>query len=133
MTATLTIRDESTSGRTLRSTSIELPTEQITVEELIRSYVFQHVKDLNAKSVETQGVAPIVEPALDEVLLNGVKSDVPDPIFWQAEFDKTKQAFQSRQILVFVNDKQTNALDEVVTIAPSTDVKFLRLTMLMGG
>ncbi len=39
--ATLTIRDESTVGKTLGATRIELPESQVTVEEVIRSYVFQ--------------------------------------------------------------------------------------------
>ncbi len=133
MTATLTVRDKSTSGQTLRSTTIELPTEQVTVEDLIRSYVYQHVKDSNTNGPDAAGPAPLVEPALDEVMLNGVKSTAPAPTSWQAEFDKTKHAFQRHQILVFVNDQQMNSLDEVVTLAPSADVKFLRLTMLMGG
>lgn len=133
MTATLTVRDESTSGTTLRSTTVEFSTEQLTVEDLIRSYVFQAVKDSNAKRLNATGSAPMVDPASDEVILNGAKSAEPAAISWHAEFDKTKQAFKRHQILVFVNELQVKSLDEVVTLAPSTDVKFLRLTMLMGG
>lgn len=133
MTATLTVQDESTSGQTLRSTTIELPTEQVTVEELIRSYVFQTVKDASTARRPVAPAAPLVEPTFDEVTLNGLKSTEPDPTSWQAEFNRTKIAFQNHQILVFVDERQMNSLDESVTLAPSTDVRFLRLTMLMGG
>ena len=41
MPATLTIRDESTSGKTLQEFALEVLTERITVRELIRSVLQQ--------------------------------------------------------------------------------------------
>lgn len=131
--ATLTITDESTIGQTLCATSIELPDEQITVEELIRSYVFQRVKDFNVKRAEAPSPTPLVAPIQDEITLNGVTQADSNLRDWRAEFEKTKQAFRNRLVLVFVNDQQVDSLDAVVGIGPSTDVKFMRLTMLAGG
>lgn len=131
--ATLTIRDESTAGKTLRATAIELPEEQVTVEELIRSYVFQRVKDSNIKRADAPKPTQLVVPNQQELALNGTKPTGSTPLDWQAEFDKTKQAFRNHQVLLFVNDEQLNSLDATVRIGASSDVKFLRLTMLMGG
>lgn len=132
MVAALTVQEESVLGQTLRSISIELPSEQVTVEDLIRSYVFQGVKDLETQRVDS--VAPLpVPPSENEVTLNGVRSTESNRIDWQSEFRKAKAAFRKHQILVFVNGQQLNSLDTAVTVGPATEVKFLRLTMLMGG
>jgi hypothetical protein len=50
MPTTLTVRDETTSGDTLREFALELLTERITVRELIRSRVYQEVQDTTASS-----------------------------------------------------------------------------------
>lgn len=130
---TLKIRDESTSGKTLRITNVELPTESLTVEELIRSYVFQGAKDTNLKQVGSEPTLPVIAPDADEIALNGIKPTQRVPLDWQSEFTKAKEAFRRNAILVFVDERQVNSLRAIVTIGPSTDVKFLRLTMLMGG
>ena len=128
----LTIQDESTSGARPVSITIEIPNERIAVEELIRSHVFQRVKDTNAKMAQRPSPTPFVHPMEDEVALNrtGKASEI---IRWQDEFEKTKKAFLAKQILVLVDDQQVMSLDHVITVKPSTSVRFLRLTMLMGG
>ncbi|WP_339908052.1 hypothetical protein [Symmachiella dynata] len=133
MMATLTIRDESTAGKTLGATHIELRESQVTVEEVIRSYVFQRVKDCNVQRAVAPPKPPLVVPSQDEVMINGTQPAQSSSIDWRVEFNKTKEAFRNQQILVFINEEQFNSLDAVVRIEPSTDIKFLRLTMLMGG
>jgi hypothetical protein len=49
MPATLTIRDETTTGDTLHEWSLDFLTERITVRELIRSRVYQEVQDYNLR------------------------------------------------------------------------------------
>ncbi len=116
--ATLTIRDESTVGKTLGATRIELPESQVTVEEVIRSYVFQRVKDFNVQRAEAPLTAPQVVPSQDEIILNGTKPTDSSSIDWRAEFLKTKQAFRNHQVLVFINEEQINSLDAVARIGP---------------
>ncbi len=55
------------------------------------------------------------------------------PIDWHEQFDKAIEAFEKRQILVLVNDRQAASLDESFQIGPKTVVCFLRLTLLVGG
>lgn len=132
MVVAVTVQEESVLGQSLGSLSIELVAEEVTVEELIRSYVYQGVKDSEMRRGNSVSPQP-VPPSQDEVTLNGGCSARADLIDWQSEFLKAKAAFRKHQILVFVDGQQISSLDAVVNVSPNTDVKFLRLTMLMGG
>lgn len=132
MAATLTIRDEELSGKTTREFSLEFLTERITVRELIRSRVYQEVKDHNAKQnlAEFQG---LVQPTDAERTLNGFRLKKPRRIDWQRQFDQAIGAFERNEILILVDDRQVESLDEPIEIASDTSVSFLRLTLLVGG
>ena len=132
MTTTLTIRDEEMTGKTVNEFSLEFPTERITVRELIRSRVFQEVKDHNAKQnqAEFQG---LVQPTDAERTLNGFRLKKARQIDWKQQFEKAVEAFENNQVLILVNDYQTESLDETIDIATDTSIAFLRLTLLVGG
>ena len=70
MAATLMIRDEEMTGKTVAEFALEFLTERITIRELIRSRVYQEVKDHNAKQnlAEFNG---LVQPTDAERTLNG--------------------------------------------------------------
>ena len=132
MTTTLTIRDEEMTGKTVNEFSLEFPTERITVRELIRSRVFQEVKDHNAKQnqAEFQG---LVQPTDAERTLNGFRLKKARQIDWKEQFEKAVEAFENNQVLILVNDRQTESLDEEIEVAADTSIAFLRLTLLVGG
>ena len=99
MTTTLTIRDEEMTGKTVNEFSLEFPTERITVRELIRSRVFQEVKDHNAKQnqAEFQG---LVQPTDAERTLNGFRLKKARQIDWKQQFEKAVEAFENNQVLI---------------------------------
>jgi len=131
MSGTLTIRDETLSGEPLHEWVLEVPSEKITVRELIRSRVYQEVQDYNLRSNPVfQG---LVQPEEAEKTLNGWKLKKPRQLDWKRQFDRAIEAFEKNQILILVNDRQVEALDEEVVIGPQTGVTFLRLTLLVGG
>lgn len=131
MAATLTIRDESLGGDTLREWALEVLTERLTVRELIRSRVYQEVQDYNARQGPVfQG---LIQPSDAEKDLNGWKLKKPRLLDWKRQFDRAVEAFERNQILVLINDRQAEALDEEFAIEPRTRVTFLRLTLLVGG
>ena len=131
MPTTLTVRDESTSGKTLNEFVLDLLTERITVRELIRSRVYQEVQDFNVKqSREFRG---LVQPEEAEKSLNGWKLKKPRKLDWHKQFDRAVEAFVANQILILVNDRQAESLDEEIVVAPDTTVTFLRLMPLVGG
>lgn len=131
MATTLTIRDETTGGEPAHEFTVDLLTETLTIRELIRSRVFQEVKDHNAKQPEH--FRGLIQPTDAEKTLNGYKLKNKRMIDWQPQFDKATEAFEKNQIVVLVDDRQAESLDEQITVGPETKVTFLRLVMLVGG
>jgi len=131
MPETLTIRDETLSGEPLREWALQVLTERLTVRELIRSRVYQEVQDHNARRGDVfQG---LIQPEEAERALNGWKLKKNRSLDWKRQFDRAVEAFEKSQILILVNDRQAESLDEEFIIEPQTTVTFLRLTLLVGG
>ena len=131
MSATLTVRDETTAGQTLNEFALELLTERVTVRELIRSRVYQEVQDYNLRQPEK--FRGLVQPTDAEQTLNGFKLKKPRQIDWNAQFDKALEAFEVNRFLILVDDRQAESLDEEIVVGPETRVSFLKLTPLVGG
>jgi hypothetical protein len=131
MTGTLTIRDETLGGESARAWDLEVTTERLTVRELIRSRVYQEVQDYNRQRGQVfQG---LVQPEEAEKTLNGWKLKKPRLLDWKQQFDRAVEAFESNRILILVNDRQAESLDEELVIESQMTVTFLRLTPLVGG
>lgn len=131
MPATLTIRDETTTGELLGETVLEFLTERITVRELIRSRVYQEVQDYNTKQPEY--FRGLVQPSDAEKTLNGYKIRKARQVNWKEQFQAAVEAFEQNRIAVLVDDRQAAGLDEEIVITPKTQVAFLRLVPLVGG
>jgi hypothetical protein len=129
--ATVTIRDETTAGESVHESTLDFLTESITVRELIRSRVFQEVKDHNA--AQPDQFRMLVQPSNAEKTLNGFRLRKPRMIDWQPQYEKAIEAFERNQILVLIDDRQAESLDETIVIGPSTTVTFLKLVPLIGG
>jgi hypothetical protein len=131
MPATLTIRDETPGAPSFREWSLEVLTERLSVRELIESRVYQEVQDYNRRQpAEFQG---LVQPADAERTLNGCRLKQPRQLDWHEQRDRAIGAFESNQILVLINDRQAESLDQQFDVTPGTEVTFLRLTLLVGG
>ncbi|MEM6257916.1 MAG: hypothetical protein AAGI37_06335 [Planctomycetota bacterium] len=133
MPATLTVYDESTTGGRSEPIVLEFLTEEVTVRELIRQRVYQEVQDYNLNQAKAPVFKGLVQPTDAEQTLNGYKLKKARQIDWSKQFDKAVDAFESGRVLVIVNDRQAESLDEHVVINPSTDVSFLKLVPLVGG
>jgi hypothetical protein len=131
MPATLTIRDEALGGEALHEWALDVMSECLTVRELIRSRVYQEVQDFNVK--QGQVFQGLIQPEEAEKTLNGWRLKKPRLLDWKRQFELAIEAFGKNQILILVNDRQAESLDEEFVIEPSTKVTFLRLTMLVGG
>ena len=131
MATTVTVRDESTSGKMLNEFVLDLLTEHISVRELIRSRVYQEVQDYNRRLPES--VRGLVQPNDSEETVDGFKLKKPRQIEWKAQFDRALEAFESNRVLILVNDRQVESLDEKIVVGPNTSISFLKLTMLVGG
>ena len=131
MAVALVIRDETMAGKTLAEWSLDFLTERINVRELIRSRVYQEVQDYNLKqTLEFRG---LVQPADAEQAAGGYRLKKPRQIDWQEQFAKAAEAFEQNRILILINDRQAESLDEEFVIEPGTSVSFLKLMPLVGG
>ena len=70
MPVTLTVRDETAAGHVYEERPLEVPSERMTVRELIRERVYQEVQDFNRKQGE-QIFRGLVQPSDTERVLNG--------------------------------------------------------------
>jgi hypothetical protein len=131
MPATLTVRDDTTSGGEIHSFPLEFPTERITVRELIRERVYQEVQDYNRR--EPEYFRGLVQPTDAEQTLNGFKIRKARQIDWKMQFDKATEAFQRNGFFILIDDKQADTLDDEFTIGHDTQVSFVKLTPLVGG
>lgn len=133
MPATLTVFDETTGGERSEPIVLEFLTEQITIRELIRQRVYQEVQDFNLSQLQQPVFRGLVQPTDAEQTLNGYKLKSGRQIDWKTQFEKAVEAFETQRILVLVNDRQAESLEEEVTITPQTEVSFLKLVLLVGG
>ncbi len=110
---------------------LDFLTERITVRELIRSRVYQEVKDYNTRQPEY--FRGLVQPTAAEQTLNGFRLRTPRQLDWQKQFEKAIAAFLSNGFIILVDDEQVTELEEEITVAPDTTVTFLKLVPLVGG
>lgn len=128
---TVTIRDESTAGATTHELSLDLLTETLTVRELIRSRVYQEVDDFNRRGqMVFQG---LVQPTDTEKSLNGYSMKAGRQIDWKPQFEQACDAFERNAVLILVDDRQVESLDESLTLTPHSRISFLKLLPLVGG
>lgn len=132
MAATVTIRDETTTGQVTGEITIAFLTERMTVRELIRSRVYQEVKDHNVQSGQ-QHFRGLVQPTDTEMELNGYRLRPGRTIDWQKQFDAALDTFQDNRFLILIDDRQAERLDEEIVITPATQISFLKLVPLVGG
>ncbi len=133
MAVTLTIRDETSSGQTLNELSLDFLTERITVRELIRSRVYQEVKDFNVSKAQGRIFRGLVQPDGAERDLNGVRVKENRQVDWQKQFDVAVESFGRSGFLILVDDHQATDLDEEIVLTTQTRVSFLKLVPLVGG
>jgi hypothetical protein len=131
LAATLTIRDESATGETLLELTLNVSAERITVRDLIRHRVWHEVEEYNRRKPDT--FRGLVQPTDSERTLNGYRLKQPRAIDATAQLAKALDAFQGNQIIMLVDDRQVESLDEEITLQPDTRVSFLRLMPLVGG
>lgn len=129
MTATLAVRDETIAGAG-QELLLTFTRENITVDELIRSRIYQEAKDYNAQQGDYRG---LVQPTDAERTLNGYRLRKPRRIDWEEQYALAIAAFKRNGFIILVDEHQVDDLEEIITIQPNTSVTFLKLIPLVGG
>jgi hypothetical protein len=133
MATTITIGDESVGGSTYTMT-LSVPSESITVRELIRARVYQEVAEYNDR--QPSEFRLLVQPTDSEQTLNGFrmrKTRKVNRIDPDEQFDRAVQAFQGNGVILLIDNKQAESLEQRVRLTSETRVTFLRLVPLVGG
>jgi hypothetical protein len=129
---TLHVHDETTTGDRTGDIALEFLTERITVRELIRSRVYQEVQDYNLKCAATPFYG-LVQPAEIERELNKPRPSRFREIDWKQQFEIACEAFEQNRVLILIDNRQAEQLEDEIVITPSTEVTFLKLVPLVGG
>ena len=131
MGVAVTINDERAPGKVTGSITLDDLPSQITVRDLIRTRVREEVAVYNSKP--TREFRMLVQPVGAEVALNGFKLSEPRRIDWEEQANVAETAFLGNGFIILVGDRQAADLDEEIELDADTDIRFLKLTPLVGG
>lgn len=131
MSATLLIKDETATGKTLSETILQFETEEITVEELIEARVTAEVERYNTRA--DQYFNGLVQPQEAEITLRGYLTKGGKKIDPEKQVYIALDAFQKNGFFVLVDNQQVDRLDQKIQIRPDSSVSFVRLVPLVGG
>jgi hypothetical protein len=128
---TIIVRDEARPGRVVSAFALpELP-ERISLRELIRTRVREEVAAANLNQSEVHHL--LVQPTDAEITLNGYRLRKPRPIDWERQARIAEEAFGRNGFFVIVDGLQVESLDDELELTADSEVRFLRLTPLVGG
>ena len=129
-TVSVMVRDERSPGHP--SGEVELTLDpRPTLRDLIRTRVREEVARYNAgPGGRFNG---LVRPTDAEEDANGYRLRKPRRLDWEQQASVAEEAFGRNGFFVIVGDRQVDDLDEELELTPETEIRFLRLTPLVGG
>lgn len=131
MVTTLRIKDETAAGKVVTETTLYMPSDKVTVREIIEARVIAEVETYNAQGGEYFN--GLVEPSDAERTLNGYRLRNRRPIDAEKQVYIALDAFQKNGYFVLVDDQQIESLSQEVLIRPDSSVSFVKLVPLVGG
>lgn len=131
MGVTLTIRDERAPGKPTGTVTLKDIPSRITLRDLIRTRVREEIAKYN--SAPSRDFRTLVQPVGAEVTLNGYRFKEPRRLDWRKQADVAEDAFLRNGFFVLVGDRQIDDLDMELELDADTDVRFVKLTPLVGG
>jgi hypothetical protein len=126
----VTIIDEAPGHGRHVAFTLELWAEHVTARELIERRVRHEVDVYNRTGAET--FTGLVQPTDSERALNGWRVRTPRRINADEQVARAWDAFNRGRILLLVDERQVEALDEAVTLGDA-EVCFYKLVPLVGG
>jgi hypothetical protein len=124
------VRDQRSGGGTESAITLELP-ERTTLRDLIRTRVREEVARHNlAPKAQFNG---LVQPVDSEETLNGYRLAKVRTLDWERQADAAEEAFGRNGFFVIVGERQVEELDEELELDADTEIRFVRLTPLVGG
>jgi len=131
MAARLAIYDESTAGEKSVALMLDVPTDRVTVKELIEMRIQREVEKHNSNRQPIFN--GLVQPTETEKELNGYRFKQLKRVDWQKQYDTAIEAFKANHIIVLIDERQVEDLDQAFVIDHTTEVSFLKIVPLVGG
>lgn len=131
MSGKVIVRDDTLSGQTLDEFELQFSNDKIDVRELIRSRVYQEVSEYNAGTgTHFRG---LVQPQDSQTDGQRFRMKERRQIDWREQFERALDSFQVGRVIILVNDKQVESLDQQLDLTEDATVSFLKLVPLVGG
>ena len=109
---------------------LDLP-DRVTARDLIRTRVREEVAKANADRSRPRRL--LVAPIDAEETVNGYRLREGRTIEWEQQADIAVEAFGRQAFFLFVDGRQVDEVDEELVLGPDSEVRFLKLTPLVGG
>jgi hypothetical protein len=130
---TVSIRDQAGARATAEPAfELDVPAE-VTLRDLIRTRVREEVAKANAAIDNGKAFRTLVQPTEAEATLNGYRLRKGKTIDWRRQADKAEDAFARNGFFVLVDGRQVEVLDEELALTADSEIRFVRLTPLIGG
>jgi hypothetical protein len=130
---TVSIRDQAGArAEAGEALEIELPSA-VTLRDLIRTRVREEVAKANAAALRGESFRTLVQPVDAEITLNGYRLRQGRTIDWERQAATAEEAFEHNGFFVLVDGHQVEELDQALALSVDSDVRFVRLTPLVGG
>ncbi len=131
MSVIITIVDEMLPGKLVSQFPVTVPSNRVTVRDIITARVAQEVENYNATGPEI--FHGLIQPSESEGALNGFRLKPHKQINCQVQVEAALTAFERNGFLVLVNKQQVDSLDEDVDVTSDTKISFVKLVPLVGG
>ncbi len=131
MNITITVKDETFSGKILNEVLLHFKTEKVLVKDIIKERVLKEVENYNNKL--PQYFNGLVEPSDAEKTLNGYKLKPKKLIDGEKQVYVALDAFLKNGYFLLIDDIQAENLEDEVLISNDTKISFIKLTPLVGG
>jgi hypothetical protein len=128
---TITIRDETRPGRAFSELVLSGLPDRVSLRELIRTRVREEVAKANLDRTATHRL--LVQPTDSEVTPNGYRLKAPRLIDWEAQAEIALESFSINGFFVIADGRQVESLDDELTLTPDSEIRFVKLTPLVGG
>lgn len=128
---TITIKDETSSGKVINEVTLKFLEKETTVGEIITNRVTHEVESYNQKIPEYFN--GLIEPSEAEKTVNGYKLKDRKKIDAEKQVYVALDAFQKNGYFVLIDNIQVERLDQRIELSENTKVSFLKLTPLVGG
>ncbi|HJZ48711.1 MAG TPA: hypothetical protein VKE41_16150 [Roseiflexaceae bacterium] len=129
----ITVRDELVFrvGRPPLEFVLDIPSDHMTVRELIRTRVEQEVAAFNQQ--QTEYFQGLIQPTAAELTLNGYRMPRQHRVDPVEQVERALAAFERNGFVILVDEEQVERLDDIVVLGSTTIVTFLKLVPLVGG